>query len=178
MKVAIISDTHDNSPAVVSIITQLNQKQILVAFHAGDIVNPGMVRRFREHYEGTLHFVFGNNDGELSGLTRLAGESDNLVCHNREMDLSLEGKRIFMNHYTYVAKAVAQTGEYDVAIGGHTHEYEVSIIGKTLFINPGNTVTKDPWLLWPEWERVSSYVILDLATLEYEQIVLETYDQN
>jgi uncharacterized protein len=172
MKIGVMSDTHDNSPAVVAIIHLLNERKIEVALHAGDIGNPGILRRFRDHYTGTLHFVFGNNDGEKSGMTQLAADAENLVCHNREMDIEMGGKKIFMNHYTYIAKAMAQTGEYDLCIGGHTHQYEVEEYGKTLYINPGNTVTKVKWQAYPKEETESSFVVLDLKDLSFEQVKL------
>lgn len=48
MKIAIISDTHDNTPAIVWVIEYLNDQGISTAFHAGDIINPGIIRRFHE----------------------------------------------------------------------------------------------------------------------------------
>lgn len=64
MKIAIMSDTHDNTPAIVWMIEYLNEQKIKTALHAGDMINPGILYRFRDHYLGQLHFVFGNNDGE------------------------------------------------------------------------------------------------------------------
>jgi uncharacterized protein len=172
MKIGILSDTHDNSPALVEIIEYLNVHKILLALHAGDIVSPGMLRRIDTHYAGVVHFVYGNNDGELSGVTKIAADSDKLVCHNREMDMEIEGKRIFMNHYSYIAKAVAQTSEYDLCVGGHTHQYEAEEYGKTLFINPGNTVTKDKWQVYPKEEAESSFVVLELKDLSFERVMI------
>lgn len=43
MKIAIISDTHDNSPAIVWIIEYLNENGITMALHAGDMINPGIL---------------------------------------------------------------------------------------------------------------------------------------
>lgn len=100
MKIAIMSDTHDNSPAIVWIIEYLNQHQIKTAFHAGDMINPGILYRFRDHYQGHLHFIFGNNDGEQALAERRANASPNLTCHLQEMRLELEGRKLFMNHYS------------------------------------------------------------------------------
>jgi uncharacterized protein len=171
MRVAIVSDTHDNSPAVVWIIEYLNQHSIPVCLHAGDIINPGIILRFAQHYQGHLHFVFGNNDGEQAVLERKAQEAQNLTCHVHEMRLELEGKSLFMNHYSSIGEVVARAGEFDVVIGGHDHRYRVIEQDKTLFINPGNTVTKDPWVL-QDPDKESSFVILDLSTMKHERIML------
>lgn len=173
MKIAIISDTHDNTPAVVWIIEYLNEHEIPVAFHGGDMINPGVLRRFIEHYQGELHVVFGNNDGEKALITKRANESKNTTCHLDVMIMGLEGKKIFMNHYSDISEPMAKSGEFDLCIGGHDHEYRVIKHGKSLFINPGNTVTKDKWLP-QEPDKESSFVILDLATMEPTRVMVPT----
>src|SRR5688572_3266032 len=122
MKVAIISDTHDNTPAIVWIIEYLNEHAIPMAFHGGDLINPGIIRRFIEHYQGHLHFIFGNNDGEQRLLALRAKDSTNVTCHGTQMNLELDGRKIFMNHYSEVSEEVAKNGVFDIAIGGHDHE--------------------------------------------------------
>ncbi len=173
MKIAIISDTHDNTQAVVNIIDYLNQHQIDTAFHAGDICYPGIINRFHTHYHGHLHFVFGNNDGELSTITQLASNSHKLTCHNRDMDLEIHGKKIFMNHYTHLVKKIAQTHEFNLYIGGHEHLYEVTTIAGTLFINPGHTMVMDPWQRNIEKQHGPSFVILDLNTMKHQLISID-----
>lgn len=173
MKIGIISDTHDNSPAVVWIIEYLNKHGISISLHAGDIINPGILKRFAQHYTGHLHFVFGNNDGELSMITQLAVEADNLTCHNREMDVTIEGKRIFMNHYSTFAEAQANTGDFDICIGGHDHQYRVKKYDSSIFINPGNTVTRDKWIKKADFQTDLSFVVLNLETLETEKVIVE-----
>jgi len=170
MKIAILSDTHDNTPVIVWIIEYLNQQGITTALHAGDMINPGVLFRFRDHYQGHLHFVFGNNDGEQALAERRANEAPNLTCHLQEMRLELEGKKLFMNHYSSISESVAKSGEFDVSIGGHDHEYRVIEYGQSLFINPGNTVTKDKWLPQPADEE-SGFVVLDLSTMKHERIM-------
>ncbi len=171
MKIGIISDTHDNSPAIVWIIEYLNQHDIPVALHAGDMINPGILFRFRDHYQGHLHFVFGNNDGEQALAERRSHESQNLTCHLTEMRLELEGRKIFMNHYSSISESVAKSGEFDISIGGHDHLFRVITYDSCLFINPGNTVTKDKWLP-QDPDRESSFVILDLATMMHERVMV------
>ncbi len=172
MKIAIISDTHDNSPAVVWIIEYLNKNEIKTALHAGDLINPTLLLRIKDHYLGHFHFVMGNNDGEKIILAQIASSNENITCHNREMDLEIEGKKFYMNHYSYIAESIAQSGDYHISIGGHDHQQRTKKYDNTLFINPGNTVTKDKWLLNPKAESQSTFVLLDLETLEPEVITL------
>lgn len=177
MKIAIISDTHDNTPAVVWIIEYLNEQNISVALHAGDLINPGIISRFIQHYQGHFHFIFGNNDGERTRSERQAASSDNATCHIEEMRIELEGKSIFMNHYSSISEEVAKSGTFDICIGGHDHEYRTNKHSKSLFINPGNTVTKDKWLP-QEADKESSFVVLDLNTMNVERVLLPSQFQS
>lgn len=171
MHIAILSDTHDNTPAIVWIIEYLNEHGVKITLHAGDLINPGILFRFRDHYQGHLHFIFGNNDGENAIAEHRANEAKNLTCHFWEYRQQIEGRTVFMNHYSTISELVAQSGEFDVAIGGHDHQYRIVQHGKSLFINPGNTVTKDKWLP-QEADRESSFVILNLVTMIPERIML------
>lgn len=171
MKIAIISDTHDNTPAIVWIIEYLNQNKIETALHAGDMINPGILYRFRDHYHGHLHFVFGNNDGETALAERRSNSAKNLTCHLLEMRLELDNKKIFMNHYSSISEQVAKSGEFDLCIGGHDHMYRVNNHENSIFVNPGNTVTKDKWLPQKP-DNESSFAIVDLSSMEVERIML------
>jgi putative phosphoesterase len=171
MKIAIISDTHDNAQAVTWIIDQLNQQNISTAFHAGDIINPGIIKLFEEAYKGELHFVFGNNDGEMGRALKNIAQSNKTFCYFEAMDKELAGKRIFMNHYSSIVELVAQAEVFDLAIGGHDHNYRTKQYGKTLFINPGTTSLADYYLGRRE-KSDKSFVILDLQTMEHQRVMI------
>ncbi len=76
-----------------------------------------------------------------------------------------------MNHYSSISELVAKSGEFDITIGGHDHQYRVIQHSKCLFINPGNTATKDKWLP-QEADTESSFVVLDLESMNHERIML------
>lgn len=170
MKAAIISDTHDNTLAVSWIIDYLNQEEIALAFHAGDLINPGVIRRFRDHYHGHLHVVLGNNDGEVYAITKIATEANNITCYGNDMDQIFDGKSIWMNHYSSNVETIAKLESHDICIGGHDHMHRIIKHGKSLFINPGNTVTKDAYIA--EHEKESSFVVLDLTSLETQKVIV------
>lgn len=171
MKIAIISDTHDNAAAVMWIIEQLNQQNITTAFHAGDIINPGIIKLFDEKFKGELHFVFGNNDGEVGRAVKNIASSEKTFCYFEAMDKEFAGKRIFMNHFSSIVELVAQSELFDVAIGGHDHDYRTIQYGKTLFVNPGTTSQTDFFLDRRE-KSDKSFVILDLETMEHERVMI------
>jgi predicted phosphodiesterase len=42
-----------------------------------------------------------------------------------------------MNHFDYLARPIAKSGDYDLVCFGHNHEFEISRSASTLLINPG-----------------------------------------
>lgn len=171
MQAAIISDTHDNTKAIDWIISYLNDHKIKLAFHAGDIINPGNIGLFEQNYQGELHFVFGNNDGERARIVSSIANSKKTFCYFENMDKEFEGKRIFMNHFSSTVELVAQSGQVDIAIGGHDHEYRVIEYGSCLFINPGTTSLTDFYRgVRPETEK--GFVVLDLESMEHQRVMV------
>jgi len=101
-----------------------------------------------------MRFVYGNNDGERSGLTKKCEELgfigiDDTACFD------FAGKSFFVNHGTrsrVIDEAVAAQ-EYDYVLHGHTHEKRNELNGKTRIINPGALFSADEYsiaLLTPE----------------------------
>ena len=42
-----------------------------------------------------------------------------------------------MNHYPRIAELAAKSGEFDLCVFGHTHEYNKEKVGECLLVNPG-----------------------------------------
>lgn len=171
MKIAIISDTHDNTPAIVWIIEYLNKNEIHSALHAGDIINPGNIAIFEETYKGELHFVFGNNDGDHGRIMNMVSKSSKLFCYHETMEKEFIDKSFFMNHYSSISELVAKSGEFDFIIGGHDHKYRIIKHGKSTFINPGTTSLTDISRGFLAKDQLS-FVIIDLDTNQIERINL------
>lgn len=172
MKAAIISDTHDNTPAIAWMINYLHEKNISLAFHAGDIVNPGNIALFEKTFNGELHFVFGNNDGEHGRILRNISQSEKVFCYFEAMDAVFHDRRIFMNHFSEISELVAQNNLFDIVIGGHDHKYRVKKFGKTVFVNPGST-SKTDFILGRSSKDESSFVVIDLVSLETQRIMVD-----
>jgi uncharacterized protein len=171
MKAAIIADTHDNTKAVVWIIDYLNKNDIKLAFHAGDIINPANIVLFEENFNGELHFVFGNNDGEQGRTLKKIASSKKTFCYFEMMDKEFLGKKIFMNHYSSIGEIVAQAELFDLVIGGHDHDYRFKQYGESLFINPGTTSLAD-FYVGRRAENDKSFVTIDLDTLKHQRVLV------
>jgi putative phosphoesterase len=105
--------------------------------HAGDWVAPFTAKRF-QIYSGKLFGSYGNNDGEIIGLSRAFREMDGVV-RGEFTEFELDGERATVIHGTYppVLKAIAVSGEFPTIITGHTHIPLIEKRGEVLLVNPG-----------------------------------------
>lgn len=171
MKIALLSDTHDNLVAVDQVLKLLKKRKIGTVIHCGDLVAPFTLMRFKEDYDGQFYFVFGNNDGEKVGLMRIAETSQGkIVCLGNEGEIEIDGKNIFCTHESLIAILVAKSGEYDFCFGGHDHRQRKEVFAKTIFVNPGNLTTKRDGELYKSADHC--LVLVDLQNGEVERIDL------
>ena len=137
--IGIMSDSHDNMDAIKAAIELFNKKKVTTVLHAGDIISPFTAAPFKK-LDADLYFVFGNNDGDRL-LLKEKFEEIEAVCCGDFGDLEIDGKRIALIHGIYEApvQALAESGDFDIVIRGHTHHAGVAKIKDTLLINPGET---------------------------------------
>jgi len=116
MRIAIVSDTHNNIKNFNKAINWLNKEKIKLILHCGDITSQETINEANRNFQGEIKFVRGNGDFELDNVPE-------------EMEIELGGnpskrlraRRIFFNHYPDVAKTAAESGKYDMVFYGHTH---------------------------------------------------------
>jgi putative phosphoesterase len=157
MKVAIISDIHDQ---VWNLDTALDyiSEQAEVIICCGDLCSPFVLSQMAEEFEGPIHLVFGNNDGDTFRLTNLACKWEHVHLHGEAWFGELDGDQVAVNHYPEIARAFARSGVYDLVCYGHNHLHKVESVGHTLLINPGTLMGFQPG----KWEEVpATFVIYD-----------------
>jgi uncharacterized protein len=137
MKLAIISDTHDNIPNLEKALKWMNENGIEQIIHCGDLCAPSMlVEVLGPGFTGQIHMVFGNvEDREL--LPKVVAGFANVKHYGDVGEVELGGRKIAFVHFPDVAKKLAQTGKYDLVFNGHTHLPWEETIGKTKIVNPG-----------------------------------------
>ena len=161
MKVGIISDTHDNLDAIDGAVKVLNSKGVGLVIHAGDVISPFAAGRFKG-LKSPLKAVYGNNDGERTGLMLTFRELGAEI--NDFLEFRFEGKRFGVYHGAMkgVLKDLLKGKKYDVVVCGHTHQEEIKNIDGALFINPGEACG------YLTGRR--SLCVLDLTTMKPETI--------
>ncbi len=162
MKISIISDIHDNIEKL-SLALPLCAKADLTLC-CGDLCSPFVIRKLGTGLTHPVHIVFGNNDGDRFRLASNAGKFPHLQLHGEYAELSLDERLIAINHYDNIARGLAKGSGFDVVCFGHNHTYEVTTIGKTLLINPGE--------IYGGLSGHSTFAIYDTKTNEVQRIEL------
>jgi putative phosphoesterase len=137
MKIAILSDIHDNIWKLETLLAGL-EADVLV--FCGDFCAPFTLAQIAEEFSGPIHVVFGNNDGDQFLLTRVAGRFPHVTLHGDFAELMLGGRKVAVTHYPQIGRALAQGDVYDLVCHGHSHERVLEQEGKTLRVNPGEVM--------------------------------------
>jgi putative phosphoesterase len=140
MKVAILSDVHDNIWKLAEVLEQVNGSGAEVLIFCGDLCAPFTLEQIGEGFGRPVHVVLGNNDGDPLFLARIASRFDHITLHGFFAYLELAGRRIAVNHYPPLALDQARSGQYDMVCHGHDHTANIERVGDTLLIDPGEVM--------------------------------------
>ena len=135
MKILIVSDSHDNYDKLREAITSGNKAGCEVMLHAGDFVSPPGID-FVKDFNGEVHMVWGNNEGEKIGMMAKIAKHENITMHGNVMEIEFDGFKFYMNHYPDIVKNASLTNQYHVCIHDHIYNEE-KISEKTTVLNPG-----------------------------------------
>jgi len=138
MRIAVLSDVHDNIWKLEKVLAQTAAADALI--FCGDFCAPFTLTQIAEGCRGPVHVVWGNNDGDKWLLTRNANAAGNVTLHGELAELELGGRRVAVNHYPHIARPLAESGDYDAVFYGHDHKAHMERIGDTLLLNPGEVM--------------------------------------
>ena len=137
MKLAIISDTHDNVPNLEKALKWMNKNNIEQLIHCGDLCAPSIIiETLGPGFSGKIHMVFGNVE-DRDKTPEIAKEFSQITHYGDQGEVEIDGKKIAFVHYPDKAKELAESGKYDLVFYGHNHKPWEEIINKTRLVNPG-----------------------------------------
>lgn len=136
MKIAIISDTHDNLVNLNKALDWIMKQEIGLIIHCGDVTSKETLLEFVEKFKGKIHIVFGNIDADFWRDEDLSSYK-NLIVHGESGELTIDDKKIAFCHRPEQAKELASLNKYDLVFYGHTHKPWEEKINNTLLVNPG-----------------------------------------
>jgi len=158
MKIAIISDIHDNIPNLKKVLDYCNDKisasrRIEKIICCGDLASLETLDYLNDHFAGEIFFVFGNMDnGYLKNYpfvdnqyknTKIFKDFGEIEVENNPVKSSNHGARkIAFVHFQKEAIELCHTGNYDFVFHGHTHKPWTEIINNCTLLNPGNVANQ------------------------------------
>ncbi|MBD3366229.1 YfcE family phosphodiesterase [candidate division WWE3 bacterium] len=160
MKIAIMSDSHDDWINLEKAVTIANERGCTHLLFAGDLIAPTGISILGK-FKGEVKFVWGNNEGERVGLTRKMDASEKIELCGDVYEDTIGEVRVFMTHKPRIAELAAKSDEFDLCIHGHTHAFRNEEVNGAILMNPGGIKGSN-----------SSFAIFDLETREVQQIAL------
>jgi hypothetical protein len=138
MKIAIISDIHDNAHNLVQALELIYKSDAEKIIFLGDFVGAAIANLLVSS-EIPVFAIWGNNDGDRALITKFSlGEKSNLEVGFDIFDtFEIDGKKLFLTHYPFIAKSMAKSGDFDAVFYGHNHLKHKERIGNCLLLNPG-----------------------------------------
>jgi len=121
MKIAIVSDTHGNVANFKKLIKWLNEQDIIVLFHAGDIGSVESLKESLEEFKGEMFGVLGNMDSKYRDRLGDYNRLKNVFIEEEVFEKEIDEKKIAVTHLPQRAKELAKSGKYDLIFYGHTH---------------------------------------------------------
>jgi putative phosphoesterase len=140
MKIAIVSDTHNNWANFKKAIEWIKKEKIQLILHCGDICSQETLDDANKLFDAKIKFVKGNGDHglDLPEKMELEVEGNPSAGASTELSRMSSGRvKIAFCHFPDLAKKMAQSGKFDVVFYGHTHRPWEEKIKKCHMINPG-----------------------------------------
>lgn len=137
MRIAIMSDSHDNIWHLKTALTLILESGAEAIIHCGDFVAPFMLKRL-DKVGIPVYGVLGNNDGSVLSMARDAYRDLNHIHLDDVVGrITLGDCRIAYTHDPVVGKAFASTGDFDLVCCGHSHTWHETKVGDCTLLNPG-----------------------------------------
>ena len=166
MKIAIISDIHENFHNLILALQEMAKHHVEQILCLGDLINPG-IGKVLATQSIPVFMIWGNNDGDRVEITLASKrEGSQLSVSPRTFDfVTFDDKKFFLTHYDDLAKPMALSGLYDAVFFGHNHECSHEKIGNCWMLNPGELAASKT--------KMATFMLYDTQENDFEIITLE-----
>lgn len=139
MKIAIISDVHDNIPNLKKVLDYCSENEIEKIICCGDLASLETLDFLNENFYRENYFVFGNMDNDyLKDYPFENNEYKKTKIFEDFGEAEFENKKIAFVHFPEKARELCNTGKYKFVFYGHTHKPWEETITDCKMLNPGN----------------------------------------
>ena len=155
MKTLVCSDIHDHLGNFKSVMEAAKAADCNSMIICGDLCSPFVIDLIHRNWNGPVHIVYGNNDGDKMNIYKKAEQANGDRSPNAAISIhgeyltsrqghSLDGIPNHISlaayHYPEPALSIAESGLYKCVFYGHTHRPELNKIGDCLIANPGSVM--------------------------------------
>jgi len=138
MKIAIISDVHDNIPNLKKVLGYCTENKIEKIICCGDLASIETLEYLNDNFSGEVYFTFGNMDNDyLQNYFFKNNKFKKTKIFKEEGEAEIDGKKIAFVHFPRIAKGLCRSGRYNFVFYGHTHKPWEENINGCKMLNPG-----------------------------------------
>jgi len=131
MKIAIISDTHDNLENLKKFLNFSKKEKIKILIHCGDVCRGETLKEIEKNFD-QIYLCLGNGDIRDS----LFKEAKKTKIFEKEGEIEIDGLKIGFSHFLPQTKKELEN--FDFYFFGHTHWPFLKEEKKCTLANPGN----------------------------------------
>jgi len=136
MRIAIISDTHDNIFTLKKALLWINKEKISKIIHCGDITRVDTLREMMDNFKGEIYFVSGEPDDEEFKNAKEVNKHVH-IC-GKVGGFTVDNIKIGFVHTPKDARKLAESSQFNIVFYGHTHKPWEETINGCKMVNPGN----------------------------------------
>lgn len=166
MKLAIISDTHDNIPNLKKVLDWCREQKIEKLIHCGDLAEIETLDYLKENFVGDIFWTHGNMDrGHSADYPFADGKYKGIHIFSKHGEVEIAGKKMAFVHFPEYARRLAEEGRFDFVFYGHTHKpWTETIRGENKFgnikecelLNPGNVANQYYQPTFATWDSLEN----------------------
>jgi len=148
MKLAIISDLHDNIPYLESFLLYCENNKVETLLMCGDIANLDTLKQISVSFSGQIYLVKGNADTFYDEEI-----PENITNLGETGIIELDSRKIGLCHEPFKIPNLLEEKPY-LIFHGHTHIPWIELKGETMIVNPGTL---------GGWRNPSTFAVWDLT---------------
>lgn len=162
MKIAVISDIHDNLINLEKCLKWCRGNNIEELICCGDVTNSETLEFLSQKFTGKIHLVKGNMEIYDE---REAEKFDIYVYYGRTGRFNVGDKTVGLCHEPYLIKKILEQGECDIIFYGHTHEPWIEKQNGITTVNPGTLGAVFQKATFAVWDSESGELELKILEL-------------
>ena len=162
MKIAIISDIHDNLINLEKCLAWCKKEAVEKIICCGDVTNNETLEKISQGFSGEIFLVRGNLEIYEEDEVRLF---KNYTYGGRTAIFEINGKKVGVCHEPFLIKEVFAKGKPEIIFYGHTHKPWIEEKNGVKIVNPGTlggVFTRATFAVWDMEKDEPELKVLDL----------------